>query len=148
MNQWIRSLVPFGVAGVLLAIVAIGFGSSAIQAAKPGTDSSPAEPECNAGTSGGGSLASGKSDSYEVKFCSDPTDVMLAWVSWNGQVNPDRDLALVVTSPSGMDYVVDHQNTTIEYFYGGPNLDEGVWTVEVINVGTRNAKYELSVSFG
>jgi hypothetical protein len=146
MNNWIKSLVPLGLAGVLLAIVAIGFGSSAIQAAKPGTDSSDAM-ACNGEINTTGSVSTGSSTMHEVMFCSDPTDLFLVNVSWNGRIDSDKDLALIVTDPTGVEFVIDRKNTTSESFWAGPDLAEGVWTVEVVNMGSRNVRYDIIMGF-
>jgi len=148
MSNWIKIVVPVSAVAVLLTVLAIGVGSSVSYAAKPATNPGPAELACNVGTDGSGRVRAGDSDSYEIRFCSDPTEFLVAAVIWNGKVSSEKDLALLVTSPTGMEYFVDHQNTTIESFWVGPNLPEGVWTIDVINMGSQNVKYDLSVAFG
>lgn len=98
--------------------------------------------------SGMGRVSPGGSASYTMNFCSDPTDYFVAWVSWGNHIDAAKDLALQVTAPNGTQYLVDRHDTAIEVFMVGPSLSEGTWQVEVINHGSRNVKFELSMGFG
>jgi hypothetical protein len=110
------------------------------------TSSSAAE--CNAGADLGGRLKAGDSVMIETTFCSDPSDSLVGWVNWGKKSSPDRDLAVVVTSPSGMQLVFnDGPSSTQTFIVFGP-LEEGDWMIEVVNVGTRDVKYDLQMAFG
>lgn len=148
MSSWIKIVVPVSTVAVLLTVLAIGVGSSVSYAAKPGTNPGADELACDAGTTARGNLSAGDSDVYAAQFCSDPTDYLVAWVMWKGKAGSDKDLALLVTSPAGEQYYVNHENNSFETFMAGPNLAEGIWTIEVINTGSRSVKYDFSVGFG
>lgn len=116
--------------------------------ASMGSAGSTTAATCNEGTDTGGRLAPGDSAMFEATFCSDPTDSLVGWVNWGKKINSDRDLAVLVTSPSGTTfYFDDGPSSTQSFIIYGP-LEEGDWTVEVINVGTKRVKYDLQLVFG
>src|SRR3990172_10449174 len=134
MRRWLKIAVPMGIAAVLVAVLAIGFGSPRGEAA------------CDSTMSGKGRVSVGGSTSYSMTFCSDPTDTFFAWVSWN-HIDPARDLALRVTDPNGNVYFVDRHPTAIERFSASAPLAEGDWQVEVINHGSRNVSFDFAMGF-
>jgi len=145
MRRWLKIAVPLGIAAVLVAVLAIGFGSprsDAVTVCEASANTSTTSTDVTGRVSPGGSA------SYTMNFCSDPADYFVAWVSWGNRIDPAKDLALQVTDPNGTQYVVDREDTAIEVFMAGPNLSEGTWQVEVINHGSRSVKYELSMGFG
>ena len=135
MRRWLKIAVPMGIAAVLVTVLAIGFGSPSGEAA------------CDTNMKTNGRVASGGSASYEMGFCSDPTDGFAVYLTW-GNYRPEKDLALLVTDPNGNQYFVDHEGTAAETFIASPPLAEGTWQVTVVNVGSHNVKYELSMGFG
>jgi len=134
MRRWFRIAVPMGIAAVLIAVLAIGFGSPRGEAA------------CDTNMSGKGRVPPGGSTSYSVTFCSDPTDGFFTWISWN-RIDPAKNLALQVTDPNGNVYFVDRHPTAIEFFIASAPLAEGDWQVEVINLGSRSVNYDFAMGF-
>ena len=73
------------------------------------------------------------------------SDTLLGcYVSW-GRYSPDKDLAMRITKPNGVQIFVDSDPNACEVFY--ENLDSsgiGTWTVEVINHGKSRVRYNLT----
>ena len=142
MSRWFKIAVPMGIAAVLVAVLAVGFGSPSGDAA-----------ECGSNMSGKGRVSAGESTSYSMTFCSDPatsdsdpTDGFFTWVSWN-RIDPAKNLALQVTDPNGNVYFVDRHPTAIEFFIASAPLADGDWQVEVINLGSRSVNYDFAMGF-
>jgi hypothetical protein len=134
MRRWLKIVIPMGIAAVLVAVLAIGFGSPRGEAA------------CGSNMSGKGRVAVGEATSYSMTFCSDPTDGFFTWVSWN-RIDSAKNLALRVTDPSGNVYFVDRHPTAIEFFVASAPLAEGDWQVEVVNLGSRSVNYDFAMGF-
>lgn len=103
---------------------------------------------CNESVKAGGRVSAGASASYTMQFCSDPTHSLMGWVKWGKSYNPAQDLAVVVTSPSGVKFVFDDPLCSKQTFLLGGTLEEGTWTVEIVNTGERTASYDLQMAFG
>jgi hypothetical protein len=146
MRRWIRVIVPVGLAAVLVSVLAIGFGSPSSLAAKPRAEPTSSAPACNAGMNATGHVSPGAAVVYETTFCSDPGANFYVWLSW-GKYKPDKDLALVVTAPDGLEYHVDHHNSSAETLTVYAPLSEGTWSIEVVNNGSRNVNYDLTFGF-
>ena len=132
MSRWLKIAVPMGIAAVLVTVLAIGFGSPRSDAA-----------QCMEGAAGYTGRA-GSTVTYEFDYCSDPTLALHVGLQWS---NGKKDLALRITEPDGTQHVVDHLGGTSEGYIQGAPLDEGTWTVEVINKSNGSASYSLSVTF-
>ncbi len=115
---------------------------SSLQA--PATDAAA----CNEGTNESGRLAAGQSVEFQGTFCSNLTDSLVGWVTWGKKVSADRDLAVVVTSPSGNQIAFDDGPSSSQTFIVFGPLEEGTWTVDVINTGSRAVSYEIQMAFG
>jgi hypothetical protein len=103
---------------------------------------------CNEGVSTAGRLAPGQTTEYQALFCSDPTDSLVGLVTWGKRYRPDQDLAVVVTSPSGLRFVFDDGPSSAQSFIVFGPLEEGMWGVTVANTGTRAVRYDLQWGFG
>ncbi len=132
----IVTVASWGAALLLVVIM------SSLQA--PATDAAA----CNEGTDAGGRLAPGQSVEYQAVFCSSPEDSLVGWVSWGKKASADRNLAVVVTSPSGVQFVFDDGPSSSQTFIVFGPLEEGTWTVDVINTGSRAVSYTLQMAFG
>ena len=136
MRLWLKIVVPMGIAAALVTVLAIGFGSPSSDAA-----------QCNEGINSSGRLSAGSSTTFTSTFCSDPASNFVAWASI-GRASADKDIALLVTDPTGQQFFVDEHMVSTEVFIAYAPLAEGTWQVQVINHGSRNVKYELSMGFG
>jgi hypothetical protein len=148
MSRWFRVMVPLGIAAVLLAVLAVGFGSAGSLAAPGGNgggDVTSAD-GCNGSLSTKGSIEAGGSAEYQATFCSDPGANFYVWLSW-GRYSPDKDLALHVTGPNGLEFHVDHDNSSAETLTVYGPLPEGPWSIEVTNEGSRTVRYDLTFGF-
>lgn len=103
---------------------------------------------CNERTDDRGRLSPGESVHYEGMFCSDPGDSLVGLVTWGKHYRADQDLAVVVTSPSGMQIVFDDGPSSAQTFIVFGPLEEGMWTVDVVNVGSRAVRYDIAWAFG
>ena len=146
MSRWFRVAVPLGLAAVLVSVLAIGFGSPSTHAAKPGAEPTSSAPACNGSVNTVGQVGSGGSVVYEAKFCSDPESNLTVQVYWN-RYSPDKDLALRVTAPNGLEFYSDMDGRAEILTVWGP-LQEGTWRIEVINDGSRRVNYDLTYGFG
>ena len=145
MRRWLKIAVPMGIAAVLVAVLAVGFGSPSSHAAKPS-----AEPVVVDGCMGDGPEATAVhgragSETYGFAFCSDPTLMLVVSVQWD---SVRKDLGLRVTEPDGTVHLVDHTQGRSETFRHEAPLPEGDWQVQVINHGSRNVSYDFSMAFG
>ena len=147
MRRSLKIAVPMGIAAVLVAVLAIGFGSPSSYAAKPSADTGGGA-DCNTAMNETGRVGPGKAVSYTATFCSDPTLSFVAWVTWGNKISATRDLALHVTDPNGHQYFVDEDPSAIEVFVAYAPLPEGDWVVEVINEGSVSVNYDISMAFG
>ena len=144
MERWLKIAVPLGIAAVMLSVLAIGFGSPSSDAAKPSDEPVTAdgcmgeEPET---VRYQGAAAS--TDEYGFEFCSDESLGLMVVLQWS---NSKKDLALRVTEPSGTVHIVDNDIGIVENFQLQAPLDEGDWTIEVINDGHGKVKYGLTIS--
>ena len=145
MKRWLKIAMPLGIAAVMLSVLAIGFGAPSSDAAKPSAESTDSigcmgeEPEATAIHG-----RSGSSETYQFDFCSDPTLRLFVSLTWS---NGKKDLALLVTAPDGTQHLRDRDAGTIEVFGQRAPLQEGTWTVEVINNGNGSVAYGLSIVF-
>lgn len=125
-------------AGLLMAIgLTTGLSSDSATAAG-----------CNESVKGSGRVAVGASASFDMQFCSDPGHSLMGWVTWGKKYNPALDMAVVVTSPSGVKFTFDDQLCAKQTFAIGGPLEEGAWTVDVVNTGSKTASFDLQVAFG
>lgn len=141
MRRWLKIAVPMGIAAVLVAVLAIGFGSPSSDAA-----------DCSTRDSAKGGVSANGSTEYTIRFCSNLEANFNVHLKW-GQYNPDKDLALRVTAPgeNGLVFFVDNDPSAAETLtvYGPlPESAEGDWIIEVINHGSRRVNYELTFGFG
>ena len=143
MSKWIKLALPLGVAGVLLAAVAIGFGPPASEAGKPSAEA-PAAVGCMGDEAGVTAVKGRAPDAYEFDFCSDPTLDMIVTLTWS---NTNKDLALIVTAPDGTAHVSDWHVGGIEVSQHRASLQEGSWTIDVVNNDKGNVAYALSIVF-
>ena len=102
---------------------------------------------CNESVDSTGRVAAGGTSTFGVKFCSDPAYNFAVYVSW-GKYSPSKDLALRVTDPNGVVYFVDNDPNSMEVFFAYAPLPEGDWTVEVINEGSQNVRFDILMGFG
>jgi hypothetical protein len=146
MSGWLRVAVPLGIAAVVISVLVIGFGSPSSLAAKP----APADTEvagCDTYERTKGNVPAGSSVDFSMTLCSDPDQTFVVYVSW-GRYKADKDLALLITDPEGKEWFVDNDPSAAELFIGHGPLAEGTWHVQVINEGTRNCNFNLSMGFG
>jgi hypothetical protein len=134
MRKWIKIAVPLGIAGVLLAALAIGFPSPSSNAA-----------ECGDSASFSGSVSSGSEANHTIRFCSDPDADFGAALNWR---NAKKDLRLVITDPEGTVYVMDrHVQQSYEVAVIPGPLPEGDWTISVEYDGKGKVSYSLWAGF-
>ena len=136
MRRWLKIAVPMGIAAVLVTLLAVGFGSPRSDAA-----------ECGMRDSAKGGLSGNSSTEYTIAFCSDPEANFNVHLKW-GKYNPDKDLALRVTAPSGLVFFVDNDPSAAETLTVYAPLPEGDWIIEVINQGSKRVNYDLTFGFG
>ena len=144
MNRWLKIAVPLGLAAVLVAVLAIGFGPPSSHAAKPSAEPT-GDAECGTFSSFSGTVSGGQESIHTAKFCSDPDMGLLVALNWG---NAKKDLRLVVIDPNGNTFVVDGHNPQPYEVYAqdGP-LPEGKWTIMVEYDGKGKTKYDLWVRF-
>ena len=133
MRRWLKIAIPMGIAAVLVTVLAIGFGSPRSDAAG-----------CIEGAAGYTGRAA-STVTYEFDYCSDPTLNLAVSLLWG---NAKKDLALQVTSPTGVVYFEDSHGGFFESLLVPSSLSEGTWTVEVINTGRGSVSYELNIAVG
>ncbi len=133
MRRWLKIAVPLGVAAVLVTVLAIGFGSPRGEAA-----------DCIQGAAGYTGRAA-STVTYQFDYCSDPTFNLAVSLLWG---NAKKDLALRVTSPTGVVYFEDSHGGFFESLLVPSSVSEGTWTVEVINTGRGSVSYELNIAVG
>ncbi len=144
MRRWFKVAVPLGIAAVMLSVLAIGFGSTNSHAAKPGAETVTVEgcmgeePE-SAGYQG----TAASTVEYGFTFCSDESLGLRLTLQWS---NSKKDLALRVTEPDGTVHFIDNDIGVVENFVLQAPLDEGDWTIEVINNGHGKVKFGLLIS--
>ena len=129
--------------GIALAGLFVAVGLAVVS-----TGGSTEAAGCDESVKASGRVSVGGSASYDMQFCSDPTHSLMGWVKWGKSYNPAQDLAVVVTSPSGMQFVFDDPLCSKQTFLLGGTLEEGTWTVDIVNVGSRSVKYEVQMAFG
>lgn len=141
MRRWLKIAVPMGIAAVLVAVLAIGFGSPRSDAA-----GCPATTLAEMGDEPGATAFQGRagSETYGFAFCSDPTLMLVVSAQWD---SVKKDLGLRVTEPDGTVHLVDHTQGRSETFRHEAPLPEGEWTVEVFNNGRGSVQYGLSIVF-
>lgn len=137
MKKGFFSIVAIGGVATLLVVMMSTLLASGSDAAT-----------CNEGAKDTGRLSPGESVHYESMFCSDPSDSLVGLVTWGKHYRADQDMAVVVTSPSGLRIVFDDGPSSAQSFIVFGPLEEGVWTVDVINTGSRAVRYDLQWGFG
>ena len=133
MRRWLKIALPLGIAAVLVSVLAIGLQAPSGKAA-----------DCIQGASGYTGRAA-STVTYEFDYCSDPTFNLAVSLLWG---NAKKDLALRVTSPTGVVYFEDSHGGFFESLLVPSSLSEGTWTVEVINTGRGSVSYELNIAVG
>ena len=129
--------------GILLAglFVATGLALTA-------TNGSSEAVGCDETVKARGRLDPGASTGFELRHCSDPTDNLMGWVKWSKSYNPDLDIVVAVTSPSGTHWVFNDPLCSKQTFLITGPLEEGTWSIDILNVGARTAKYEIQMGIG
>ncbi len=123
-----------GIAAALLVVAAGGGGS-------PGAGAAPCAGDGPGSTTYDGRTAAG--GTYQFDFCSDPSLMLSVDLQWN---NGKKDLALRVTEPDGTMHVADARGSSEHLLQRAP-LEEGTWTVEVVNKSNGSVSYALTISF-
>ena len=146
MKRWLKIAVPLGLAAVLVAVLAIGFGPPSSHAVKPsagptGGDAVCADPD---GQMQNGRVKGGASEMTQFEFCSDPDLMLTVRLTWN---NNKKDLGLSVTSPDGVTTYLDRHDRSSESFNQYGPLPPGTWTIMVDNHGTGGTPYDLEIVF-
>jgi hypothetical protein len=132
--------LPLRLIGTLAVLALVGLALFSASATAQGA--------CNEGVKSTGRVSVSGSATYEMQFCSDPADSLVGRVTWAKKVNPDLDVMVIVTSPSGVEFVFDNGPSASQTFTLFGPLEEGTWTVEVVNIGSRTVNYDIQAAFG
>ena len=130
MRRWLKIAVPMGIAAVLVAVLAIGFGS-------PGSDAA----QCTQPGPFEGTASS--SVTYTFDFCGGDDWAVQILLTWR---NSRNDLEMTVVQPDGTTTLNDG-SSNFEYFAQQAPLQHGIWTVTVTNPGSGHVKFGLEVNF-
>lgn len=94
----------------------------------------------------GAAINVGETKTYNLNFCDDAAEGgYVGWVTW-GKIDPAKDLAVTITTPSGQTYTYDNSNNATESFYDYFASPKGTFVFNIINKGSSVVKYDFAAA--
>lgn len=88
----------------------------------------------------------GETKTYNLNFCDEAAEGgYVGWVTW-GKYDPSKDLAVTITTPTGLTFTYDNTLNATESFYDYFANPKGTFIFNIINKGSSSIRYDFAAA--